>query len=173
MPLIKGHGKETVSLNIKEMIKSGHPQKQAVAAALAMARKSKKMYEGGAVPDYDDEVNSDMETEAVRGLNEIREAGAFQENKIANPESQNYEAMLGRALQKKAESEELYSMGGLVEGEIDAPLGNKPTEDMASHSEEPMSELAGKPAEEAHGPVALSTEQMDAIERKKKNRRFF
>lgn len=40
MPLKKGAGKATISKNIKEMKASGHPQKQAVAAALNEARKS-------------------------------------------------------------------------------------------------------------------------------------
>lgn len=40
MPLKKGSSKEIVSSNIREMIKSGHSQKQAVAASLAEARKS-------------------------------------------------------------------------------------------------------------------------------------
>jgi hypothetical protein len=41
MPLQPGSSRETVSHNIEEMVKSGHPQKQAVAAALSNARKSK------------------------------------------------------------------------------------------------------------------------------------
>ena len=37
MPLKSGKSKETVSENIREMIKHGHPQDQAVAASLKKA----------------------------------------------------------------------------------------------------------------------------------------
>jgi hypothetical protein len=40
MPLRKGKSKEIVSGNIREMIKAGHPKKQAVAASLAKAGKA-------------------------------------------------------------------------------------------------------------------------------------
>ena len=40
MPLKQGRSKATVSRNIEEMMKAGHPQKQAVAASLNQARKS-------------------------------------------------------------------------------------------------------------------------------------
>ena len=36
-PLAKGKGKAVVSRNISEMVKAGHPQKQAVAAAMRQA----------------------------------------------------------------------------------------------------------------------------------------
>jgi hypothetical protein len=42
MPLKRGSSKATISYNIREMVKAGHPQKVAVAAALNSARKVKR-----------------------------------------------------------------------------------------------------------------------------------
>jgi ribosomal protein L12E/L44/L45/RPP1/RPP2 len=40
MPIKKGFGKGTTSSNIKELMKTGKPQKQAVAIALTAAKKA-------------------------------------------------------------------------------------------------------------------------------------
>lgn len=40
MPLIKSKSKKAISSNIREMVKAGHPVKQAAAAAYSTARKA-------------------------------------------------------------------------------------------------------------------------------------
>ena len=40
MPLTKGKSKAVISKNISEMLSSGHPKNQAIAAALSEAMKS-------------------------------------------------------------------------------------------------------------------------------------
>ena len=43
MPLKKGSSKETISENIREMMHAGHPQKQAIAAAMRSAGKQRRI----------------------------------------------------------------------------------------------------------------------------------
>ena len=42
MPLKSGSGRDVIGRNIGEMIRAGHPRRQAIAAALSNARKSKR-----------------------------------------------------------------------------------------------------------------------------------
>ena len=42
MPLKKGSSSKVISSNIRTEMKSGRPQKQAIAISLSMAKKSKK-----------------------------------------------------------------------------------------------------------------------------------
>lgn len=42
MPLTKGYGQKTISKNIRKMLKEGYPRRQAIAASLSTARKSKR-----------------------------------------------------------------------------------------------------------------------------------
>lgn len=42
MPLLKGSGDNIVSANVRELVGSGYPEKQAVAIALSKAGKSNK-----------------------------------------------------------------------------------------------------------------------------------
>jgi len=42
MPLTPGSSRSVISRNISEMVRAGHPQRQAVAAALSNARKSRR-----------------------------------------------------------------------------------------------------------------------------------
>lgn len=46
MPLKRGSSQETISSNIRKMMREGYPQRQAVAASLSTARKSRKPSRG-------------------------------------------------------------------------------------------------------------------------------
>lgn len=170
MPLIKGKSHVTVASNIKEMMKAGHPKKQAIAAALSMKRKSAKMAEGGMVGDEDN-----LDSEHERNLYELMEQG--DQPPVANPHVEDLQKKLAQALHAASEKEEYMYDGGLVEG-MDGD-----EEPMVKHdgTAEPMSELEGHEAALEHSqiegvpelkPSGLSEEAKKAIEMKKKMRKF-
>lgn len=86
MPMQKGSSQKVVSSNIKEMMKSGHPQRQAIAASLASARKYKKMAEGGMV---DEDTFHDMQEDSqyptmepdMDGPNKVQSMGQEESDK--------------------------------------------------------------------------------------------
>lgn len=133
MPLIKGHSPEVVSSNIKELVKSGRPQKQAIAIALANKRKFKKMATGGLVNADFDEAGTPQPVDSgdedvmlankpsggskldyrkdelsgddeLRSLNEIREDGEYYPSEVANPMEMNEAKGFADALRRQAES---------------------------------------------------------------------
>lgn len=69
MPLAKGSSQKTISSNISEMINSGHPRNQAIAAALNVARKARaeggKMF--GPMPKTSDKMHTGPIHSAVAG----------------------------------------------------------------------------------------------------------
>lgn len=185
MPLAKGHSREIISSNIKEMVKSGRPAKQAIAASLAMARKSKKMAMGGMVDDEDDGTSmmagdpvypkgddSQGLSEQVMDAQEENE-GLQAEKYSANDNTNSYEADDMVAGSKMAK-------GGLAQSELAQALGNKPDLDWINDGTgEPMGSMPDKPASLGHemisgvpGGMGLSKEAMEALAMKKKNRRF-
>ena len=175
MPLKHGHSPEVVHSNIKEMVAAGHPVKQAVAAALAMKRKSKKMAEGGMVdPDDDMDLGTDNAEGAQRSLAEIQEAGRSLPQDIASPEMEMHSDHLAKALYKQSQDMDKLSFaeGGLVEGMEDELNGNEPSMAMPGETDEPMSAEPVHPAPPEHAAVSLSEAQKAAIMERKRKRKF-
>lgn len=183
MPLKMGVSPETVSSNVKELMKTGRPQKQAVAIALAHKRKSAKkmamggMYAEGGMVDPDDDMDSGTNNseQALRSLSEIQEQGDMNPSDITNPEYQKDKDSLAKALFDKAQKSEMLSFaeGGLVEGMEDGMNGNEPDLDLNAGTEEPMMDEPSKPSAMEHMMGAgLSEAAKMALMEKKKRRKF-
>jgi hypothetical protein len=77
MPLKKGKSQKTVSTNIRELVHSGRPQKQAIAIALDVARRSNKNIGGGITGDVSDPLGINPNTKAkVAAANAAQMMGA-------------------------------------------------------------------------------------------------
>lgn len=179
MPLMPGHSKEVVGHNIKEMIKAGHPKKQAIAASLANARKHKKMADGGMVDDsgtdsgaiqsisYDNKPDKGhgaiifkaeggmVAKEGDYDLDEEHERGIYDLMKqgdqppVANPEEEDMEKHLAMMLHKYAEDREYMAMGGYVEPDS----GDETPEVFHDGTEEPMNDEPAKAANDGHAVI--------------------
>lgn len=185
MPLKKSGSSEALRSNIQEMIKSGYKPKQAIAASLTNQRKYKKMYEGGMVPpegDIDDSVDGMVgkptypEVDAGESLSENVEqvnralADALEQSRY----SANQEGTL-------VSEPDMEVMGeSMADGAREPISGDETPEVMHDGTKEPMRTKPMKEAELDHamiggvpaGPM-LSVEAMEAIKKKKSNRRLF
>lgn len=182
MPLKHGKSPETVAHNIKEMMKAGHPQKQAIAASMSMKRKYEKMdaggmaySEGGMVgDDMDQDAGSDFNENASRNINELQDLGDSHPNDVENPEMQDHQRMLAKALfEKSEENEKGFAMGGLVEDESgDEEPDESEIEHMAEGGE--AGSMLGKEKNKMSEPLMTgqSDETMKAIMEHKKKRKF-
>jgi len=111
MPLLPGKKREVISHNIKEMIRSGHPQKQAIAASLAESRRKKKMAEGGIVESF----------KSAIGMPSIDEGDRLDQHKKEKEPS--YEEKVGQGVKSKMDPDKAraftnafngYAEGGVV-----------------------------------------------------------
>ena len=193
MPMKPGHSRQVVSQNIKEMVASGHKPRQAIAAALANARKSKKMAEGGMV-------DSELQNDALGSVDSAHDEGEAGEP--INPDGSDQQGLsanvvdvqaLAKALQEadhksnnnsnSFEADDSVagskmSKGGQVQSEHGEALGTKP--DLGwidADTAEPMSDEPAKAASMDHTEdtgvpmsMALSEEAKAAIAAKKKKR---
>lgn len=99
MPLKKGKSQTTVSTNISELIRSGRPQKQAVAIALDVARRTKKQV-GGSI-----------------GIDAL--VRSYMEGRITLP--QFVESAVGMGIRPEAAMQMAASGGSLPEGRSQLP----------------------------------------------------
>lgn len=119
MPLKMGHDPKTVSSNIKEMMSAGHPQRQAIAAALSHASKSKRMMKGGAV-EQSAEYNHDTEVvEGQEAADQAESMGQEYSDKRDNVESgENPKPMIPENLDMGSKEHKMNDMDMPLSSEL-------------------------------------------------------
>jgi hypothetical protein len=185
MPLMKSGSKKSLHENIREMMKSGHPQKQAIAASLANQRKYKKMAMGGMVelPDEDDNIDGMRAGEPVYPMEDAADTLSFnveKENGLAEHlQKARYAANQERTL--VPDTSEMVKGNQFDQHQEEEPMsGDETPEVLHDGTEEPMSMEPKKPSALDHAMIGgvpmgsmLSKEAKEAIMKKRASRRFY
>ena len=167
MPLKKSGSHGALQENIREMIRSGHKPKQAIAAALSNQRKYKHMAKGGMVDmegsPEDMHEEAEMRSQARGSIDSAHDAGEAGE--AINPIQDDPEGLSPNVMDEQRMAEALQSRrysanqnshsyeaddsvagqkmahGGLVVDHANNMVGNKPDLDFINDGEEePMAE---------------------------------
>lgn len=165
MPMKRGSSHEVISSNIHEMVKAGHPIKQAIAASMAHAHQSKMMNEGGEVEE------SNPEQGEIGGGDES-ESSEYSGEPVYPEETANaglsYNVMemapLAESIQrmKSKANDNTNSYSTTMSGDMGK---EEPEGDLEMGSEE-------KPSEKLINGGPIKEDMMAAIMERKKKRRF-
>jgi len=157
MPLKKGNSKGTVSTNIRELVHSGKPQKQAIAIALDVARRSKKAVGGpeiGPDPVYNSQLLSTIQgnkpgPKPAAGGSVPLDGGSSLPAGMTNPMAIAMAEVLGGGGGSEGGGRSDSSGGGPSGNSSDGP-GNGPGGSAAGNSS------AGSPAGDGGGPMGMA-----------------
>lgn len=142
MPLMKSGSKAAVGKNIKEMMASGYPQKQAIAASLAQQRKyAKKMAEGGEVDDDSEDEAAPVSNAPASAPDELKQywPSADEEANSGYPPGPQRAQYIAQKKASHAAASQAMAEGGMVEeNEHDTGLDEEiddPDKDMSGSEE--------------------------------------
>lgn len=157
MPLKAGHNHETIRKNVHEMVKAGHPLKQAIAASLAKAHAPKNMAMGGEVEEDD-----------VHDLGSLNEMGEAHPSEVANPENLKEHMNMADALDEYMQKHDQVEMDDAKEGKTPYAEGGI----VESMEEKPILLAQETPKMNMDNGEVISEAIKKAIEDRKNKRRF-